>query len=74
MSERPDPHARTEAVGPQGQPDDRGEANAHGDAAHADQGHGGETLGPIDVQAWGGAAIGALLGLVVLLAFVQALA
>jgi hypothetical protein len=88
MSERPDPHANEAIVGPQGQPDDHAVATAHGDhddhrgaAEHGaaadhgagEHGHAGEALGPIDLQAWGAAAIGAVLGLVVLLAFVQAL-
>ncbi len=35
--------------------------------------HDGETLGPIDVPAWGAAILGIALGLVVLVAFMQAL-
>jgi hypothetical protein len=67
MSERPDPHAAEGWVGPHGQPDDHGGVDGHDDDAH-----GAEALGPIDVQAWGAAAIGLVLGLVVLLAFIQA--
>jgi hypothetical protein len=51
-----------------------GEAEAHhrGDTAdeshgHADDAHGSETLGPIDVQAWGALALGIGLGLIVAL-------
>ena len=46
-----------------------GHANEHGD----DHGHGGgEALGPIDVTAWGAAILGIALGLVVLVALIQA--
>lgn len=69
MSEHPDTHASEGMVGPHGQPEDHGSADGHDD-----HGHGSEALGPIDVQAWGAAAIGAVLGLVVLLALTQALA
>lgn len=57
--------------------DDHGTAGAHGDAAHGDQ-HGGdahgeaEALGPIDVTMWGAAVLGIALGLVVFIAFMQA--
>ena len=51
----------------------------HGDDHASDvhtmgEGHGGEALGPIDVTAWGAAILGIVLGLVVLLALLQALA
>ena len=57
--------------------DDHGTAGAHGDAAHGDE-HGGdahgeaEALGPIDVTMWGAAVLGIALGLVVFIAFMQA--
>lgn len=47
--------------------DDHGEDHGHDDHAH-----GGETLGPIDVAAWGAAALGVLLGLVIAFCFVVA--
>ena len=68
MTERHDPHAGESMVGPHGAADDHGDA--HG---HDDHGHGGEALGPINVPAWGALLLGIGLGLVVLLAFVQAL-
>jgi len=57
--------------------DDHGTAGAHGDAAHGNE-HGGdahgeaEALGPIDVTMWGAAVLGIALGLVVFIAFMQA--
>ena len=44
-------------------PDDHGDDHGHG---------GGEALGPIDVKAWGAALLGIALGLVVLIALIQA--
>ena len=41
-------------------PDDHGETHGHDDHAH-----GSESLGPVDVQAWGALAVGIVLGLVV---------
>ena len=62
--------------------DDHGKADAHGDAAHGDEhgddGHGddahdeAEALGPVDVTMWGAAVLGIALGLVVFIAFMQA--
>jgi hypothetical protein len=47
----------------------------HGDThGHDDHAHEGMDLGPIDVASWGAAAAGVLLGLIVVLAFVQAAA
>jgi hypothetical protein len=66
MSERPDPHAGEDMVGPHGQADDHGDTHGHDDHAHA-----AGTLGPLDVQAWTAAAVGILLGLVVILALIQ---
>jgi hypothetical protein len=63
----PRPHAGESMVGPHGVADDHGE-----DHGHDDHGHGGDTLGPIDLPMWGAAALGIVLGLVILLALVQA--
>ena len=46
-------------------PDDHGETHGHDDHAH-----GSETLGPVDVAAWGAFAIGIAAGLVVVLCLV----
>ena len=43
-------------------PDDHGDTDGHDDHAH-----GGEVLGPIDVQAWGALALGVGAGLLVVL-------
>lgn len=67
MAERHDPHAGEAAVGPHGAPDDHGDTHGHDDHAH-----GGETLGPVDMRAWGAAILGIVLGLVVMVAFIQA--
>ena len=67
MAERTDPHAGESMVGPHGAADDHGEADGHDDHAH-----GAPSLGPFDVMAWGAAAVGVILGLVVVLALVQA--
>jgi hypothetical protein len=64
----PGPHAGESMVGPHGAPDDHGDDHGHDDHA----GHDSEALGPIDLPMWGAAALGIVLGLVVLLAFVQA--
>ena len=63
----PSPHAGESMVGPHGTADDHGE-----DHGHDDHGHGGEALGPINLQAWGAAALGIVLGLIVMFAFLQA--
>jgi len=68
MAERPDPHAGDENVGPPGSTGDHGE-----DGGHDDHAHGAVALGPIDVPRWGAAALGVLLGLVVVLALIQSL-
>jgi hypothetical protein len=52
--------------------DDHAGADDHG-GGHGDH-HGGEALGPVDVQMWAAAAVGVLLGLVVMVAFIQAAA
>jgi hypothetical protein len=67
MSERPDPHAGEATVGPHGAADDHGDSHGHDDHAH-----GGKALGPVDVQAWGAAILGIVLGLVIMIAFFQA--
>ena len=69
MSERDDAHAGEAMTGPHGAADDHGDAHGHDDHAH-----GGEGLGPIDRMAWGMAALGIVLGLVVAIALLQALA
>lgn len=68
MAEHPNPHAGESMVGPHGSTDDHG-----GDHGHDDHAHGGEALGPIDRMAWGMAALGILLGMVVVVALMQAL-
>lgn len=65
--QRADPHAGESMVGPHGATDDHGEADGHDDHAH-----GAASLGPIDVMTWGAAALGVVLGLIVVLALVQA--
>jgi hypothetical protein len=68
MAEPPDPHAGEGIVGPRGSTDDDGRDHGHDDHAHA-----GTALGPIDVPRWAAAAVGVLLGLLVVLALIQAL-
>ncbi len=68
MTAHPDPHAGESMVGPHGTADDHG-----ADHGHDDHAHGGDTLGPVDVRAWGALLVGIALGLVVVLALVQAL-
>lgn len=60
MAQSPDAHGST---------DDHGEDGGHDDHAHSDA----MALGPIDVPRWGAAAVGVLLGLVVVLALIQSL-
>jgi len=67
MSERPMPHPADAMVGEHGKPDDPGDE--HGPD---DDGHAAETIGPVDVQAWAMAALGVVLGLVVVFALIQA--
>ena len=50
-------------TGPEGQ-------HGHGDADHDDHGHGGDELGPVDVQAWGALALGVAAGLLIVLCLV----
>lgn len=65
---RPDPHAGKDMTGPHAAADDHGADHGHDDHAHDDM-----ALGPVDVQRWGAAAAGVLLGLVVVLALIQSL-
>jgi len=67
MAERHDPHAGEAAVGPHGAPDDHG-----GDHCHYDHAHGDDAIGPVNVLAWAAALGGIALGLLVMLAFIQA--
>ena len=67
MAERTDPHAGESMVGPHGATDDHGSDDGHDDHAHATT-----SLGPFDAMAWSAAAVGVVLGLVVVLALVQA--
>ncbi len=67
MAERHDPHAGETMAGPHGSAEDHGDADGHDDHAHR-----GETLGPIDVNRWGAAVLGFVLGLVLVVAFLQA--
>ena len=60
MAQSSDPHGST---------DDHGEDGGHDDDAHGDA----MALGPIDVPRWGAAAVGVLLGLVVVLALILSL-
>ena len=69
MTQTHDPHAGEAMVGPHGGADDHGDTHGHDDHAHA-----GEALGPIDVRTWAMAVLGILLGFVVAIAFLQALA
>jgi hypothetical protein len=66
MSERHDPHADEASVGPHGA-GDHGETHGHDDHAHLVEGP-----GPVDLRAWAAALLGIALGLVVMVAFIQA--
>ena len=55
-------------VGPHGGADDHGADHGHDDHGHG----GGDALGPIDLPMWGAAALGIVLGLIVVFAFIQA--
>jgi hypothetical protein len=68
MTETHDRHAGESMVGPHGAADDHGDTHGHDDHAH-----GGEALGPVDVRVWGALLAGIALGLIVVLALVQAL-
>jgi hypothetical protein len=58
------PHESDAIAGPHGSMDDHGEAHGHDDHGHTSD---AMSLGPIDVQAWGAAALGIAGGLVVAL-------
>ncbi len=58
-----DPHAGDTTTGPHGSTDDHGADHGHDDHAHA-----AESLGPIDLPAWGAGILGVLLGLLVVAA------
>lgn len=62
------PHAGESTVGPHGSADDHGDGHGHDDHAHGD----GPALGPIDMPMWGMAALGIVLGLIVVFALLQA--
>jgi hypothetical protein len=66
MAQSPDPHGST---------DDRGVDGGHDDHVGHDDHERGDAmaLGPIDVPRWGAAALGVLLGLVIVLALIQSL-
>ena len=64
MADHPGEHM----AGPHGSAEDHGADPGHDDAAHT-----GTALGPVDVQAWAAAAVGVLLGLVVVLALILSL-
>jgi hypothetical protein len=67
MTAHVDPHAGESMVGPHGAADDHG-----ADHGHDDHAHGADVLGPLDVPAWGAALLGIVLGLVVMVALIQA--
>jgi hypothetical protein len=58
----PETHASDALAGPHGQ-GDHGETHGHDDHAHGDS----ESLGPVDVFAWGAGALGIVAGLAVAL-------
>ena len=54
---------------------DHHDVDDHGaDGGHDDHAHGGEALGPIDVQAWGAGLLGVALGLAMTACFILATA
>ena len=58
-----DPHAGDATTGPHGSSADHGAEHGHDDHARA-----AESLGPIDLPAWGAGVLGVLLGLAVVVA------
>ena len=58
------PHESDAMAGPHGTMADHGEAHGHDDHAHGDE---AMALGPINVVAWGAAALGIAAGLAVAL-------
>ncbi|MEO8273382.1 MAG: hypothetical protein ABI620_04885 [Chloroflexota bacterium] len=67
MTTHQDSHGGESMVGPHGAVDDHGDTHGHDDHAH-----GADVLGPLDLPAWGAAILGLVLGLVVVVALVQA--
>ena len=69
-SHEPSP-AELDAHASTGHDSDAHPATGHGGDGHDDEhGHGGETLGPIDVRAWGALLLGIAAGLLVVLCLV----
>jgi hypothetical protein len=68
----PNGHAGEELAGPHASMDDHGGDHGHDDH-NMGEGHEVAALGPIDVMSWGALLLGILLGLVMLVAFMQAL-
>ena len=68
----PNPHAGEELVGAHASMDDHGGDHGHDDH-NMGEGHEAAALGPIDVMSWGALLLGIALGLVTLIAFMQAL-
>jgi hypothetical protein len=66
----PMPHEHDGMVGPHGSMADHGETHGHDDHAHAAEEM--AAAGPIDIAAWSMAALGVLLGLLVVVALIQA--
>ena len=67
MTAHQDPHADESMVGPHGSTADHGDTHGHDDHAH-----GGESLGPLDLRAWGAALLGIVLGIAIVVALVVA--
>jgi len=63
MADQEDANGSDASAGPHGMAD-HDEAHGHDDHAHADE---AETLGPLDVVAWGAAGLGIAAGLIVAL-------
>ena len=61
------PHASDAMTGPHGSTADHGADHGHDDHAHA-----AESLGPIDLPAWGAGLLGVVLGLAVVLSMAVA--
>ena len=68
----PNPHADEELSGAHASMDDHGDDHGHDDH-NMGEGHETIELGPIDIMSWGALVLGILLGLVMLVAFLQAL-